>query len=66
MMTRIGPEQGYSFIFPKIEMSLWRQSIPEDEEDDKCKMDSEEYEKPGTYFDTIGLGASGYFSKETS
>ena len=56
------PEQGYSFIFPEVELSLWRQSLLEDEEDD---MDGEEYEKPGTYFDTVGVGASGYYSQET-
>ena len=56
------PEQGYSFIFPEVELSLWRQNLLEDEEDD---MDGEEYEKPGTYFDTVGVGASGYYSQET-
>ena len=58
------PEQGYSFIFPKAELSLWRQSLPEDEEDDEQDVDGEEYEKPGTYFDTIGVGTSGYYSQE--
>jgi len=59
------PEQGYSFVFPKAELSLWRQSLPEDEEDDEYDIDGEEYEKPGTYFDTIGIGTSGYYSRET-
>jgi hypothetical protein len=58
------PEQGYTFIFPMIEVSLWRQSLPEDEEDYEEETD-EEYEKLGTYFDTIGVGASGYYSLET-
>ena len=58
------PDQGYSFIFPEVELSLWRQSLPEDEEDDEYVMDGEEYEKPGTYFDTIGVGTSGYYSQK--
>lgn len=59
------PEQGYSFVFPEVGLSLWRQSLPEDEEDDEYDMDGEDYEKPGTYFDTIGIGTSGHYGQET-
>jgi hypothetical protein len=43
------PELGYSYIFPLLELSLWRPAISEDEEE-------------GRYFSTIGIGRKGYYS----
>ncbi len=45
------PESGYSYIFPKPELALWRPVMPEDEDDPE-----------GQYFLTIGIGRRGYFS----
>ena len=42
------PELGYSYIFPSLELSLWRPSIESPE---------------GDFFSTIGVGAHGYFSR---
>lgn len=44
-------EFGYSFIFPELELSFWRPTIPEDENDED-----------GKYFLTVGIGKKGYFS----
>lgn len=44
------PELGYSYIFKKIQMSLWRGSIPEDNEDED-----------GKYFEAIGIAQNDYF-----
>jgi len=42
------PEPGLSYIFPALELSLWRPTM----------------EKPeGTYFATVGIGVRGYYSK---
>jgi len=41
------PELGYSYVFPSIELALWR---PVQEEPE------------GLYFSTIGIGVHGYFS----
>lgn len=48
------PELGYSFIFPELELSVWRPIIPEDEtvEEGRC-------------FSTIGIGINGYYSERT-
>ena len=45
------PELGYSYIFPHLELALWRPVLPEGEEDPE-----------GRYFSTIGVGRPGYFS----
>lgn len=60
-LDRNRPEQGYSFIFPRLELSLWRQSLPgtEDDADEEVYEDDEE---PGAYFDTVAVGRPGYFS----
>jgi hypothetical protein len=47
------PELGYSYLFPNLEMSLWRPIKPESLEDDE-----------GKYFSTIGVGVEGYYSQE--
>jgi len=43
-------EVGYSYVFPDLELSLWRPNIPEDDEEE------------GKYFSTIGIGVQGYYS----
>lgn len=45
-------EVGYSFIFPTLEMSLWRSVLPDSSNDEDCK-----------YFEAIGVGRMGYFSE---
>ena len=45
------PELGYSYIFPRLELSLWRPVIPESQNDED-----------GRYFSTIGIGRKGYYS----
>ena len=44
-------ELGYTYAFPKIELSLWRSIMPESGDD-----------PDGRYFEAVGLGAPGYFS----
>ncbi len=46
------PELGYSFVFPSLDLSLWRPVLPEDSPD-------------GEFFSTIGVGVEGYFRRET-
>jgi hypothetical protein len=43
-------ELGYSFIFPRLELSLWRPVLPE-------------VDPKGRFFSTIGVGVEGYFSR---
>jgi len=43
------PELGYSYIFPDLDLSVWRPHLPEDGPD-------------GQYFATIGIGKPGYYS----
>jgi hypothetical protein len=45
------PEIGFSYVFPKLELALWRPVKPEDEDDPE-----------GQYFSTIGIGCQGYLS----
>ena len=52
------PELGYSFVFPTLELSLWRASLPENDEDEEYQDE----EMPGLFFDTIGIGKRGYYS----
>ena len=44
-------ELGYSYTFPSIELSLWRDILPEDDDEE------------GRYFWTIGIGRKGYYSE---
>ena len=44
-------ELGYTYVFPTIELSLWRQVMPESDDD-----------PIGRFFDAVGLGIGGYFS----
>jgi hypothetical protein len=45
-------ELGYSYIFPALDLSLWRPVLPESPED-----------TDGREFSTIGIGIVGYFGK---
>lgn len=45
------PELGYGYVFPELQMSLWRSAMP----DDDSEID-------GRYFDTVGIGCDGYYS----
>jgi hypothetical protein len=45
------PELGYSYIFPELELSVWRPVIP------KSKKG-----KYGRYLATIGVGRKGYYN----
>ena len=45
------PELGYAYVFPDLELALWRPHIPDDESDD------------GRFFSTVGIGRRGYFTK---
>jgi hypothetical protein len=56
--SKTDEEIPYSFIFPDLELSLWREYIPEDIEE----SDIESIGKDGYYFDTIGIGTKGYYS----
>ena len=42
----------YSYVFPELELSVWRSIIPESSDDED-----------GQYFSTIGIGRVGYYSK---
>jgi hypothetical protein len=44
----------YSYIFNEIELSFWRPTLPETE-----------FDENGLYFETIGIGDKGYYSKNT-
>jgi len=44
------PELGLSYVFPALGISLWRRTLPESAAD-----------LEGRYFDTVGVGAAGYF-----
>jgi len=46
------PEQGYSYIFPAVELALWRPTLPEDDSDPE-----------GRYFSTVAVAVKGYFSE---
>ena len=46
------PELGYSYIFPDLDLSLWRPVLPESPEDPE-----------GREFSTIGVGVAGYYGE---
>lgn len=43
-------ELGYSYIFPELQISLWRGTIPESAQDED-----------GRYFEAVGVARKGYF-----
>jgi hypothetical protein len=47
---RNDPEVGYSYIFKRLQLSLWRGTMPENEADDD-----------GKYFEAVGVATDGYF-----
>lgn len=58
-------ELGYSYIFPELELALWRSSMPKDFEGDKEFEGEEWYNedlKKSRYFQTVSLGIKGYYS----
>lgn len=50
----------YSYVFPSIDLAIWRQVIPEMDEEHEEIPDFDE----GKYFWTIGIGIKGYYKKE--
>ncbi len=44
------PEIPYSYVFPELQLSLWRPVIPESDTDAE-----------GRHFSTIGIGRRGYY-----
>lgn len=50
----------YSYVFPSIDLAVWRQVIPEQDEQTEEIPESDE----GKYFWTIGIGIKGYYKKE--
>ena len=50
----------YSYIFPSIDLAVWRQVIPEQDEQSEQIPETDE----GKYFWTIGIGKEGYYKKE--
>lgn len=49
----------YSYVFPDIDLAVWRQVIPQVDEATEEIPDSDD----GKYFWTIGIGIKGYYSK---
>lgn len=45
------PEIPFSYVFPEIELALWRPVLPEESDDDD-----------GEFFSTVGIGIKGYYS----
>jgi uncharacterized protein YkuJ len=60
------PLLGYSYIFPELEMALWRPSMPKDFEGDEelegSKVWFEEDLKKSKFSETISLGIKGYYT----
>ncbi len=50
----------YSYVFPSIDLAVWRQLIPEMDEQTEEIPESDE----GKYFWTIGIGIKGYYENE--
>ncbi len=46
-------ELGYSYVFPTLQISLWRAVLPEGPDD-----------TVGRYFEAVGFGKTGYFNSE--
>tara|TARA_R110001592_G_scaffold341938_2_gene631382 strand:- start:296 stop:805 length:510 start_codon:yes stop_codon:yes gene_type:complete len=50
----------YSYVFPSIDLAVWRQVIPKQDEQKEEISESDE----GKYFWTIGIGIKGYYEQE--
>jgi hypothetical protein len=48
---RNDPDKGYSYIFPALQLSLWRPVLPSADPDDT----------EGRHFEAVGAGKAGYF-----
>ena|SRR5437899_7549978 len=46
------PELGYSYVYPTLDLSLWRPVLPENPDDNE-----------GRFFRSVGVGRSGYFDR---
>ncbi len=46
------PEVGYSYVYPDLDLSLWRPVLPDNPEDDD-----------GRYFQSVGIARAGYFAR---
>ena len=51
-------EVPYSYVFPDIDLSVWRQFVPEQDEHNQEVLEADE----GKYFWTIAIGKKGYYS----
>lgn len=49
----------YSYVFPSIDLAIWRQVIPDQDELSEAIPHTDE----GKYFWTIGIGVKGYYQK---
>jgi hypothetical protein len=58
--NKAGKEIPYSYVFPSIDLAVWRQVIPEKDEQTEQISESDE----GKYFWTIGIGVKGYYNNE--
>jgi len=47
------PELGYTYLFPDLQLSLWRPVIPDNEQDPN--------DPTGRRFESVGVGGDGYF-----
>ena len=47
------PELGYSYVFPGLQLSLWRPVIPDAEQNAD--------DTTGRRFEAVGVGGEGYF-----
>jgi hypothetical protein len=52
-----GPEPGYTYVFPNLQLSLWRSVVP-----DSCQ-DADD--PTGRTFEAVGVGPDGYFTKNS-
>lgn len=46
------PEPGYSYVYPDLDMSVWRPVLPENPEDDN-----------GRFFQSVGIARAGYYAR---
>jgi hypothetical protein len=51
---RNDPELGYSYVFPALELALWRPAIP-----------ASDGSGDGRFFSTVGVGVRGYFVRSS-
>jgi len=49
------PECGYAFVFPILDMSLWRRTLPGDRQ--------AATDVAGRYFEAVAIGTRGYFAR---